>query len=60
MDVVVAIKPSDGMITMHVRPIFDQVFSILNHHTSVLTTLVSQLSSIGVVMNLINSTLRTL
>ncbi|GJR74246.1 chaperonin CPN60/TCP-1 [Tanacetum coccineum] len=31
MDAVVAIKPSDGMIAMHVRPIFDQVYSILIH-----------------------------
>ncbi|MFS7922175.1 hypothetical protein Hanom_Chr03g00245851 [Helianthus anomalus] len=60
MDVVVAIKPSDGMIAMHVRPIFDQVYSILNHQTSVPTTSVSELSSIRVVMKLINSTLRTL
>ncbi|KAK9077628.1 hypothetical protein SSX86_005965 [Deinandra increscens subsp. villosa] len=35
MDVVVAIKPSDVMIAMHVRPIFDQVSSILNHQISV-------------------------
>ncbi|KAF5773984.1 putative transcription factor WD40-like family [Helianthus annuus] len=60
MDVVVAIKPSDSMIAMHVRPIFDQVHSILNHQMSVPTTSVSELSSIRVVMKLINSTLRTL
>lgn len=60
MDVVVAIKPSDGMIAMHVRPIFEQVYSILNHQISVPTTSVSELSSIRVVMKLINSTLRTL
>ncbi|KAI3496746.1 hypothetical protein L1887_39120 [Cichorium endivia] len=60
MDVVVAIKPSDGMIAMHVRPIFEQVYSILNHQVSVPTTSVSELSSIRVVMKLINSTLRTL
>ncbi|KAK9065500.1 hypothetical protein SSX86_014901 [Deinandra increscens subsp. villosa] len=60
MDVVVAIKPSDAMIAMHVRPIFDQVYSILNHQVSVPTTSVSELSSIRVVMKLINSTLRTL
>ncbi|KAI3804718.1 hypothetical protein L1987_26471 [Smallanthus sonchifolius] len=60
MDVVVAIKPSDAMIAMHVRPIFDQVYSILNHQTSVPITSVSELSSIRVVMKLINSTLRTL
>ncbi|KAI3755948.1 hypothetical protein L1987_55758 [Smallanthus sonchifolius] len=60
MDVVVAIKPSDAMIAMHVQPIFDQVYSILNHQTSVPTTSVSELSSIRVIMKLINSTLRTL
>ncbi|PWA52356.1 WD40 repeat-containing protein [Artemisia annua] len=31
MDPVVAIKPSDGMIAMHVRPILDQVYSMLNN-----------------------------
>ncbi|KAI7758352.1 hypothetical protein M8C21_013713 [Ambrosia artemisiifolia] len=60
MDVVVAIKPSDALIAMHVRPIFDQVYSILNHQVTVPTTSVSELSSIRVVMRLINSTLRTL
>ncbi|KAI7731192.1 hypothetical protein M8C21_030263, partial [Ambrosia artemisiifolia] len=60
MDVVVAIKPSDGLIAMHVRPIFDQVYSILNHQSSVPTTSVSERSSIRVVMKLIDSTLRTL
>ncbi|KAI3703108.1 hypothetical protein L6452_28863 [Arctium lappa] len=60
MDVVVAIKPSDGMIAMHVRPIFEQVQSILNHQMSIPTTKVPELSIIRVVMKLIDSTLRTL
>ncbi|KAI3703760.1 hypothetical protein L1987_73955 [Smallanthus sonchifolius] len=60
MDVVMAIKPSDGMIAMHVGPIFDQVNSILNHQMSVPTTSVAELSSIRVVMKLISSTLMTL
>ncbi|KAK1440178.1 hypothetical protein QVD17_06003 [Tagetes erecta] len=60
MDVVVAIKPTDGIIAMHVRPIFEQVYSILNHQMSVPTTSVAELSSIRVVMRLINSTLRSL
>ncbi|XP_024976086.1 enhancer of mRNA-decapping protein 4-like [Cynara cardunculus var. scolymus] len=60
MDLVVAIKPSDGMIAMHVGPIFDQVYSILNHQMSVPNMSVSEVSSIRVVMKLINSTLRTL
>ncbi|XP_071733719.1 enhancer of mRNA-decapping protein 4-like [Rutidosis leptorrhynchoides] len=60
MDVVVAIKPSDSMISMHVRPLFEQVNSILNHQVSIPTTSVAELSSIRVVMRLIDSTLRTL
>ncbi|KAI3810169.1 hypothetical protein L1987_19779 [Smallanthus sonchifolius] len=60
MDVVVAIKPMDGIIAMHVRPIFEQVYSILNHQMSVPTTSVAELSSIRVVMKLVNSTLRSL
>ncbi|KAK9057166.1 hypothetical protein SSX86_024533 [Deinandra increscens subsp. villosa] len=60
MDVVVAIKPTDGIIAMHVRPIFEQVQSILNHQMSVPTTSVAELSSIRVVMKLINSTIRSL
>ncbi|KAI3673907.1 hypothetical protein L6452_40038 [Arctium lappa] len=60
MDLVVAIKPSDGMIAMHVGPIFDQVYSILNHQMSLPNMSVSEVSSIRVVIKLINSTLRTL
>ncbi|KAL8205746.1 hypothetical protein R6Q57_009297 [Mikania cordata] len=59
MDVVVAIKPTDGIIAMHVRPIFEQVYSILNHQMSLPTTSVAELSSIRVVMKLINSILRS-
>ncbi|PWA70636.1 WD40 repeat-containing protein [Artemisia annua] len=60
MDTVVAIKPSDGMIAMHVRPILDQVYSILNHQVSLPNKSVSELSSIRVLMKLINSTIRGL
>nr|GEX16600.1 hypothetical protein [Tanacetum cinerariifolium] len=60
MDTVVAIKPSDGMIAMHVRPIFDQVYFILNHQVSLPTMSVSELSRIHVLMKLINSTRRGL
>ncbi|KAF5799103.1 hypothetical protein HanXRQr2_Chr07g0300701 [Helianthus annuus] len=28
MDLVVVIKPTDGIITMYIRPIFEQVYSI--------------------------------
>lgn len=60
MDTVVAIKPSDGMIAMHVCPILDQVYSILNHQVSLPNKSVSELSSIRVLMKLINSTIRGL
>ncbi|XP_071736558.1 enhancer of mRNA-decapping protein 4-like isoform X2 [Rutidosis leptorrhynchoides] len=60
MDVVVAIRPSDSIIATHVRPIFDQVNSILNHQLSIPNTSVPELSSIRVLMRLISSTLRTL
>ncbi|PWA97490.1 WD40/YVTN repeat-like-containing domain-containing protein [Artemisia annua] len=60
MDVVVAIKPSDGIIAMHVRPIFEQVYSILNNQVNVPTNSVSELSSLRVVIKLINSTLMSL
>ncbi|GKD95689.1 hypothetical protein Tco_1379586, partial [Tanacetum coccineum] len=60
MDVVVAIKPSDNMIAMHVRLIFEQVKSILNHQESIPTTSVAERSSIKIVMKLISSTLGTL
>ncbi|GKD29916.1 hypothetical protein Tco_1240694 [Tanacetum coccineum] len=55
MDVVVAIKPSDNMIAMHVRPIFEQVKSILNHQESIPTTSVAERSSIKIVMKLIGT-----
>nr|XP_043627337.1 enhancer of mRNA-decapping protein 4 [Erigeron canadensis] len=60
MDVVVAIKPSDSMISMHVGPIYKQVYSILDHQINIPNTSVSELSSMRILMQLINSTLRTL
>ncbi|GJR69784.1 hypothetical protein Tco_0015849, partial [Tanacetum coccineum] len=60
MDVVVAIKPSDGIIAMHVRPIFEQVHSILNNQVNVPTNSVAERSSLRVVIQLVNSTLRSL
>ena len=64
MDTVVAIKPSDGMIAMHVRPILDQVYSILNHQASLPNTSASnkhscshethQLHNKGLVVNSLN------
>ncbi|KAA8527110.1 hypothetical protein F0562_008661 [Nyssa sinensis] len=36
-DIAIAINPTDPMISVHVRPIFEQVYQILNHHRSVPT-----------------------
>lgn len=56
-DVAVAINPADPMIVVHVRPIFEQVYQILNHHRSLPTTTSAQTSSIRLVMHVINSML---
>ncbi|KAL7186813.1 hypothetical protein ACSBR2_028521 [Camellia fascicularis] len=58
-DVAVAINPADPMIAMHVRPIFEQVYQILNHHRSLPTTSGTEISSIRLVMHVINSMLMT-
>lgn len=58
-DVAVVINPGDPMIAMHVRPIFDQVYQILNHHRSLPTTTSSQGQSIRLLMHVINSMLMT-
>ncbi|KAK9269418.1 hypothetical protein L1049_001191 [Liquidambar formosana] len=58
-DVAVAINPADPMIAMHVRPIFDQVYQILNHHRTLPTITGPELSSIRIVMHVINSVLMT-
>ncbi|KAA8523509.1 hypothetical protein F0562_009932 [Nyssa sinensis] len=58
-DVAVAINPTDPMIAVHVRPIFEQVYQILNHHRSLPTTSGAELSSIRLVMHVINSMLMT-
>ncbi|GMP64893.1 hypothetical protein CsSME_00025942 [Camellia sinensis var. sinensis] len=58
-DVAVAINPADPMIAMHVRPIFEQVYKILNHHRSLPTTSGTEISSIRLVMHVINSMLMT-
>ncbi|CAN1178434.1 Varicose-related protein [Linum perenne] len=56
-DVAVAINPSDPMISMHVRPIFDQVYQILNHHRNLPTTSAGDVSNIRLLMYVINSVL---
>ncbi|XP_019425677.1 PREDICTED: enhancer of mRNA-decapping protein 4-like isoform X1 [Lupinus angustifolius] len=54
-DVAAAINPSDPMITLHVRPIFEQVYQILNHQRSLPTMTGADLSSIRLLLHVINS-----
>ncbi|KAI4298855.1 hypothetical protein L6164_032370 [Bauhinia variegata] len=49
-DVAAAINPSDPRISMHVRPIFEQVYHTLGHHRSLPTTSPSETSTAGVSM----------
>ncbi|KAJ6802908.1 enhancer of mRNA-decapping protein 4-like [Iris pallida] len=56
-DVAVAINPTDPMIVMHIRPIFEQVYNILAHQRSLPTTSSSEATSIRVIMHVINSVL---
>ncbi|KAJ1393029.1 enhancer of mRNA-decapping protein 4-like [Sesbania bispinosa] len=58
-DVATAINPSDPMIAMHVRPIFEQVYQILNHQRSLPTMSGAELSSIRLLLHVINSMLTT-
>ncbi|VFQ82481.1 unnamed protein product [Cuscuta campestris] len=50
-----AINPSDPMIAMHVRPIFEQVFGIVNHHYGLPTTTVSEQTNIRLIQMVIKS-----
>ncbi|KAJ4975852.1 hypothetical protein NE237_000958 [Protea cynaroides] len=56
-DVVVAINPSDSKIAMHVRPIFEQVYQILAHHITLPTVTSNDVTSMRIVMHIINSML---
>ncbi|CAL1359103.1 unnamed protein product [Linum trigynum] len=56
-DVAVAINPADPMISVHVRPIFEQVYQILNHHRNLPTTSSGNASNIRLLMYVINSVL---
>ncbi|KAJ6800468.1 enhancer of mRNA-decapping protein 4-like [Iris pallida] len=56
-DVAVAINPNDPMIVMHIRPIFEQVYSILAHQRSLPTAPPSELTSLRIIMHVINSVL---
>ncbi|KAF7831233.1 enhancer of mRNA-decapping protein 4-like [Senna tora] len=58
-DVATVINPADPMIAMHVRPIFEQVYQILNHQRSVPTMTGSDHASIRLLMHVINSMLMT-
>ncbi|GMH25054.1 hypothetical protein Nepgr_026897 [Nepenthes gracilis] len=57
-DVAVAINPADPMIAVHVPHILEQVYQILNHHRSLPTVTPAEISSVRVVMHVINSLLK--
>ncbi|PIN02422.1 WD40 repeat nuclear protein [Handroanthus impetiginosus] len=58
-EVLSAINPTDPMIVVHVPPIFEQVYQILNHHRNLPTTSGLELSNIRLIMHVINSMLMT-
>ncbi|ESQ48693.1 hypothetical protein EUTSA_v10019903mg [Eutrema salsugineum] len=53
-DVVAAINPSDQVIAVHARPIFEQVYQILHHHRNASG---SDASAIRLIVHVINSML---
>ncbi|RDY08653.1 Varicose-related protein, partial [Mucuna pruriens] len=58
-DVAAAINPSDPTIAMHTRPIFEQVYQILNHQRNLPTMTGPDLSSIRLLLHVVNSMLMT-
>ncbi|PON47233.1 WD repeat containing protein [Parasponia andersonii] len=58
-DVAAVINPADPMIAMHVRPIFEQVYQILHHQRSLPTITGAEITSIRLLMHVINSMLMT-
>ncbi|CAL9751523.1 unnamed protein product [Musa acuminata subsp. burmannicoides] len=56
-NVAVVINPSDPTITSYVRPIFEQVYSILVHQRSLPTATASEATNMRLVMHVINSVL---
>ncbi|KAJ1254512.1 hypothetical protein BS78_K043000 [Paspalum vaginatum] len=56
-NVAVAIQPSDPIIAMHVRPIFEQVYGVLAHQRSLPTTNTSDATNIRLIMHVITSVL---
>lgn len=58
-DVAAAINTADQMIAMHVRPISEQVYQILQHQRSSPSITAAELSTIRILMHVINSMLVT-
>ncbi|XP_058114758.1 enhancer of mRNA-decapping protein 4-like isoform X2 [Magnolia sinica] len=56
-DILAAIDPVDPMITVHGRPIFEQVYQILDYQKALPTTTVTETNSIRLLMHVINSVL---
>lgn len=56
-DVAAAINPADPTISVHVRPIFEQVYGILAHQRSLSTTTSTEAASIRIILHVINSVL---
>lgn len=56
-DVAAAINPADPMIAMHVGPIFDQVYQIVNHQRSLPSGSASEASAIRILLAIISSVL---
>uniref|UniRef100_A0A0A9D7F3 Enhancer of mRNA-decapping protein 4 C-terminal domain-containing protein n=1 Tax=Arundo donax TaxID=35708 RepID=A0A0A9D7F3_ARUDO len=56
-NVAVAINPTDPIIAMHVRPIFDQVYGVLAHQRLLPTTSASDATNIRLIMHVITSVL---
>jgi enhancer of mRNA-decapping protein 4 len=55
--VAVAINPADPIILVHVRPIFDQVYSVLAHQRSLPTTSASDETNIRLILHVITAVL---
>lgn len=56
-EVASAINPTDPLIAMHVRPIFEQVYSTMAHQRSLPTANSADASCIRLIMHVINSVL---
>ncbi|XP_062088020.1 enhancer of mRNA-decapping protein 4-like [Humulus lupulus] len=56
-DVAVAVNPTDPLIALHVRPIFEQVYQTLEYQRNQSTTSASDVNSIRLLMHVINSVL---